>query len=335
MQNISFGANESKKDYRTLLHDSTLVMPFTRGGVDYAPADIENQRSVGICTAISLIQNVERSLSKKFSPDFQYLLQKKYIDGNWDEGSSIFSALKVGKNYGFLPASLFPITEADRTDYPSYIAKLQAIPDVEITRLIALCSDKLTGYAQIDLSDPQFVAKGINDSKAGILCRYEVGSEWWTATDGHTSWSPVDIDPLRPPKNVISGHAIGMPKFDYTANISQVLCNTWSPSWNKQGLADVNFNEYAPTEAWIPYYNVPVIVPNLPPHQPLTRYHCWGSSGDDVKRIQHVLGVVPESGFFGSITMQAVRNYQSKNGIIALGIVGPVTRLSLNNKFFN
>ena len=66
---ISFGANESKKDYRTIVHDSTLSVPFTKGGVDYAPSDIENQRSVGICTAISLIQNAEKALGKKFSPE--------------------------------------------------------------------------------------------------------------------------------------------------------------------------------------------------------------------------------------------------------------------------
>lgn len=323
------GANESARDYRTIKHDTAMAMPLPiSGGYDYLPEDILNQHRVGICTAISLVQNANKALGKKFSPDFQYLLQKKYYDLNWDEGSSVFNALKVGKNYGFLPIELFPyITEADRElSYADYIAKLQAIPDSEVERLKTLCTDKLTGYAQIDLSDPSNVAKGILDSKSGILWRVECNSNWWTP-----SWLASDINPL---KNGISvgGHAIGNIK--YNGNDFREA-NTWGKEWCDQGQCDMIWDNYKPTEAWIPYYTFTPILPPLPVHQPLLVDLHLGSRGDDVKKLQHVLGVLPESGFFGIRTKLAVITYQRLNNISpTLGFVGEKTRASLNARYF-
>lgn len=49
-----------------------------------------------------------------------------------------------------------------------------------------------------------------------------------------------------------------------------------------------------------------------------------GSKGDDVKRIQKILGLTPD-GDFGPKTEIAVKQFQLKNGITPDGIVGPVT----------
>lgn len=258
----TMGANKSAHDRRTVSHERMKTFtgaPLITGGHDYLPDEIEHQHNVGICTAISITQNAKKAIGRPFSADFQYLLQKKYYDLDWKEGSSIFSALKVGKNYGFLPAELWTLTtEADRSlPYDQYIAKLQSATDSYIQDLISECSDyKLTGYAQIDVTDLQAIAKAINDSRSGILCRYKVGKEWYTSIDGRTSWNPVDINPLRPPQVVISGHAITGAKFDLTTNTDITLANTWGKTWNKQGLGDAMFNVYSPTEAWIPYYGL-------------------------------------------------------------------------------
>ncbi len=61
-----------------------------------------------------------------------------------------------------------------------------------------------------------------------------------------------------------------------------------------------------------------------------------GSRGDDVTELQKRLteeGVYsgPITGYFGSLTFAAVKAYQAKNGIQAIGIVGPKTLASLNN----
>lgn len=258
----SLGARESKHDPRTVKHEemTTLaVPPDITGGYDYLPTDIEHQHKVGICTAISLTQNAAKALGRKFSADFQYLLQKKYYDGDWTEGSSIFNALKVGLNYGFLPVELWTYTtEADRNlPYNEYIAKLKEVSDSDVHSLILQCVDyRLTGYASVDVTDPIALTKAISDSKAGVLCRYSVGKEWYTAQDGRISWATADIDPLRAPVEANSGHAITLAKYDFSNLLNGVVANTWGATWNKEGLGDIVWDNYKPTEAWIPYYGL-------------------------------------------------------------------------------
>lgn len=257
MENFAFGCQESKMDKKRIYHEELLTMadpePTLKGGYSYLPEDIRHQHKVGICTGISLTQNAKKALGKDFSDDFQYACQKRYIDGNWNEGSAILSALKVGVKIGFLPSEEWKwTTEQDRLlPYPAYAAKLQAIPEEEMQRLIKLASDyKMTGYAQVQ-NDPTSIANAIKSSKAGVLCMYLVGEEWFKP-----SWNAKDINPLKPPKNYISGHAITMSSFDYTKGFDQVLANTWSSAWCKKGCADVNWTKYKPREVWIPYFGM-------------------------------------------------------------------------------
>lgn len=71
------------------------------------------------------------------------------------------------------------------------------------------------------------------------------------------------------------------------------------------------------------------------PKYKFTRYLYIGSVGEDVKALQTRLiyeGVYsgPVTGKFGALTYQGVKNYQKKNKISQLGVVGPATRASLN-----
>lgn len=324
---FGLGAVESEQDIRTIKHEdyTTTDMPLVSGGIDYLPTDIQHQHKVGICTAISLTQNRAKANGKRYSADFQYLLQKKYLDGNWTEGSSIFNALKVGKKYGFLPEYLWTHTiEQDRfLSYEQYIAKLKAIDEGEINRLIALCVDKIDGYASVDVSDTQKLAKAILDSNAGILCRYGCGQTWWTNKDGGISWQPKDINPLRKPVPYTSGHAINMSKFDYTEKPMQVLANSWGVEWCNYGNADINWSNYAPTEAWSILNFTPVI-----PFK-FTKTLRFGMKNDDVKQLQKILGVI-QTGYFFLLTEKAVRSFQQKNGLQVDGIVGKYTIAKLN-----
>jgi hypothetical protein len=255
---FSFGAIESKSDKKRIFHEELRTMadpyPVMKAGYSYAPEEIEHQHKVGICTAISLTQNTRKAIGIKFSADFQYLLQKKYYDSGWWEGSSILHALKVGTKYGFLPESEWTwTTENDRLlPYDAYVAKLKAVPEEEIQRLIKLCSDyKLTGYAQVAYQDPQAIAKALQSSRSGLLCMYVVDEQWWSP-----SWSPKDINPLRAPKTNLSGHAIIMESLDYTKGFDQVLPNTWGTKWNRGGKGDINWSNYKMRECWIPYYSI-------------------------------------------------------------------------------
>ena len=65
-----------------------------------------------------------------------------------------------------------------------------------------------------------------------------------------------------------------------------------------------------------------------------------GSKGEDVERLQKLLAqdtsVYPEgliTGYFGNLTVQAVKNFQSKYGISQVGRVGPQTRANLAEIF--
>ena len=49
-----------------------------------------------------------------------------------------------------------------------------------------------------------------------------------------------------------------------------------------------------------------------------------GSTGDLVKKIQEKLGINPD-GDFGDQTEAKVKEWQSKNGLLDDGLVGPVT----------
>lgn len=301
------GAYDSIFDKRTLIHNTTITVPLITGGTQYASGDIEDQWGVGICTAISLIQNAEKVLTKKFSPDFQYLLQKKFYDLDWEEGSSILSALKVGKNYGFLPLELFTwVTEQDRKlPYAQYIAKLQAIPTSEIARLMSLCTNKLAGYAQLPL-DSQSLAKGIMDSQAGILTRYDVTDEWWTAISGVESYAPADIDPIRHAHPIIDGHAIGTSYFNFTSDQLLEHPNTWGVTYDMQGKCHTIHSLYPCTEAWIPYYGV---IPTTSLPYQFTQDFSYGSTSEDVKQLQLRLGVTP-TGYFGMLTLIALYKFQ-------------------------
>lgn len=59
----------------------------------------------------------------------------------------------------------------------------------------------------------------------------------------------------------------------------------------------------------------------------------YGMTSNDVKNLQIVLGVTPQSGYFGPLTLAAVKNYQASKGIITTGYVGPLTRQALNAQY--
>lgn len=60
--------------------------------------------------------------------------------------------------------------------------------------------------------------------------------------------------------------------------------------------------------------------PSPIPHKTLKR----GDKGDEVKTLQHLLGIT-EDGDFGPKTEEAVKKYQSNHGLVADGVVGPKT----------
>ena len=59
----------------------------------------------------------------------------------------------------------------------------------------------------------------------------------------------------------------------------------------------------------------------------------YGMTSPEIKTLQIVLGVSPATGYFGNLTLAAVKKFQEENGIRVTGEVGPETRAILNNKY--
>lgn len=235
------GADKSPFDIRTFSYKPDKANK--KGGQRYEAKDIEDQKKVGICTSISLTQNARKATGIKYSADFQYLLQKKFVDGNWNEGSSLFSALKVARNYGLLPEKYWKHTTLKDRDlsYSKYVKKLQSISDEEIGKLLKTASKyKIEAYANVPVTRDT-LANAIDESESGVLARFVIGKEWWTKP----------IEPLRTPKEVISGHGITVSNYD---GGSFRIANSWGDDWADKGTAYYLHDIYRPTEAWIVYY---------------------------------------------------------------------------------
>lgn len=237
-QPFGFATPPSPQDDRTLGFIPTVA--HQKGGVPYTPDQIYDQHRVGICTAISLTTHASRHFKQEMSPDFHYLMEKLQ-DGNWDEGSSILSSLKIAKNIGFLPASYFPAVEADRNqNYPAYIAELKTIvPNIERYKMLA-APYKIGAYASVPI-DRNMLAQAIDESDGGVLVRFEIGNEWWIEP----------IEPLRKPVRPISGHATIISNYDGN---SMRIANSFGVKWADKGTAYFDFSYYRPTEAWHVYF---------------------------------------------------------------------------------
>lgn len=238
------GAEPSSVDIRDFTYKPDKANK--KGGERYNAEDIEDQHRVGICTAISLTQNARKATGIEYSADFQYLLQKKFYDKNWNEGSSARSALHIAKTYGMLPQNEWRHTmESDRKlSYSRYIAKLKNVSDAEIDRLLKIAANyKIAGYAQVPINR-DLLAAAVDESAAGLIARFLCGSTWYS--------SNKEIEPLRMPNPVVSGHLVTYSNYD---GMSYRIANTWGDDWADKGTAYSLLQTYQPTEAWIPYYN--------------------------------------------------------------------------------
>lgn len=318
--------------------------PLVKGGKPYFPNDLDDQSKVGICTSIHETQQRTKVTGRLYSPDFFYLVQKKYIDGNWDEGSSILSALKVAKNFGFLPRNLWTVTTyADRqVGYAHYIKKLQSVPDTEVLRLLNLCVDKIAGYAMVNVASSQALARAIEASEGGVSFRYSTGASWYTDVNGKRSWLAKDIDPIRYPTPVTSGHAITGSEYDFSKTSMFKHPNTWGRVWDLEGQCHIDYSNYKPTECWIVTKAPPVIKPSI-----FNKTLKQGMTDPLVKVLQKFLNehgfslavkgvgsVGKETDYFGELTLAAVKKFQVANKIPNTGLVASLTRAELNRQWY-
>lgn len=176
-----------------------------------------------------------------------------------------------------------------------------------------------------------------------VTTTFIIGNELWTP-----SWLDKDIDPLRPPKQIVGGHQMDPNGYE-TALIN--VENEWGPEWANKGA-----NRYDPT-AWAPFTFNSWAIAELPSdlvtflkHLPAPadfHFHfehnmAQGDESEDVKWAQvayMILGylapVPPEElGYFGNKTAKANALFQAASGIAPVpSAIGRLTRTALNTRF--
>lgn len=348
------GADESIKDSRTIKEKASIFDFFIfpkEGGKAVKPECILDQNRVGICTSISNVEIVFDRTGVRYSEDFQYLLQKKYIDKAWYEGSSIFSSVKASYDYGYLRKEIFDayFTRNPNEDYNSYSKRLQLIANNEelMADLLKQCEKPLQGYTKLEITLPA-LAKAIDDTDNGILVRYTCGWSWfYKLINGITRncWEGELIEPITEPVEratfPITGHAVTLP-FYKTGGL--YLANSWGLGWCLDGHARI---DYLPTEAYKMYFKNFEEKLKLPikksefKHQFTKQLSISPVYSYEVELLQYVLiyedcmeWIPPaQRGYFGLKTLAGVRKFQSKYGISATGFVGPKTLAKLNELY--
>lgn len=355
------GADVSETDKRTVKEQISVLDKFSalftfpkEGGKKIKPECILDQNKVGICTAISNVQGVYDRTGKRYSEDFQYGLQKKYFDGAWYEGSSVFNSLRASKKYGYLPKHIFDsyFVRDPNEDYNSYSTRLRGIFDNEnlLAKLLTQCEFPLLGYKQITDLSLTSLATAISDVDNIVIARYTCGRSWFYKTISgimYNCWSGETIEPIEEPVSTptfpVTGHALTLVLFN---KLGLFLANTWSALWCGDGHAIIN---YYPTEAykmyfknWDDQWKLPVKKSEFK-HSFLTQlsYTILKKWQYETEMLQYALifedcmeWIPPEQrGYFGLKTLSGVRKFQSKYGIPATGFVGKLTLAKLNELY--
>jgi len=328
---FGFGAHPSKEDPRTISHtDITLGAPVPPAAlIDYSDIPHKNQMKVGICTAACVTALAEKQFGTAWrgSMEWLYKIGKVFIDGNMDEGSSIFTMLKAAQKYGIPSESKYP-SDCNRS-YAEFMS------DTNITQemLDDASLHKIGGYVSVPLTADALM-QAIYTSKCGLATRMSVGSSWWTDEEGNATWDKDKLQPLRAPQSVVSGHAIGQVGYQANQDLLLIDRNSWSEQWCDNGDVSFYFKTQAPyfTEAW-----------TITDKVLFTKDLRMGQSGPDVMRLQQFLNThgfpvalsgIGSSGnetfYFGLATFNALKKAQQANNIPATGYFGPITRAWAN-----
>lgn len=272
-----------------------------------------------------------------FSPRFLAILIKRY-DGQDRLTGGTFPrlAMKLASTYGCCTTKLLP----NDTSLPVLAYRNDALlTDAMFAEALQY---KLPGYAGIPVA---FTAtrEALYLYKA-VSTLFQVGDELWTP-----GWGKNQIDPMRTPARIESGHQMVQNGYDGIYNNVE---NQWSEAWADGGANQFDY------KAWIPYINEQWVVAEIPAdvqeflknlpspvdfHYQWNNTLAWGTNSVDVKFLQIALMILgflgpvapDELGYYGNKTLGAVSAFQKSVGIypVAPSSVGPLTRKALNARF--
>src|SRR5690606_5997723 len=143
---------------------------------------------------------------------------------------------------------------------------------------------KIKAYASVGLTRDE-LAVAIDNSKSGVLTRYNLGEEWFTDSKGNVTWDKNAIEPLRLPKSIISGHAVTDSNYDGN---SFRIANSWGWEWADNGTAYRLHAHYRPSEAWQIWYGDE----ELPDEITEQQKKLMGLQGEVIKLLQQLLEIL-------------------------------------------
>lgn len=357
----NLGAHKSPPDYRDIPLAAVLpppqVMPEAYF-VDVSKLPVWMQNALGACVGHAggkygqRLNQVETGQVTPLSARFLYTLGK-CVDGITDQGTYPRTVMKQWQQYGCATEATCPNdTTMAHEDYV-YHRLMANIP--------AAAMEEAKRYAIKSYAFPELTPQGLQNAilqASGCMLMLNVGVEWWTDKNGNGSWQPADILPLRPPAQFIGSHEVYLYGYDHVdGRLRLWIMNSWSRDWGMHGVGYFFYDEY---RQHIDEAITAVDLPNdwldhvheLP--KPNTFRHDFHQAlkftdrGEEVKALQMALYIDGELkvdpkdfGYYGTLTCQAVKAFQSKHNIAspaeiqAIGgkSVGPKTRTVLNQLF--
>ncbi len=193
---------------------------------------------------------------------------------------------------------------------------------------------KLGNYIVGPVKDMETIASIIQTTgKAVMVWYYFKHSEW-------TDIPEVNFPNLDLNGSTTTRHSVTAVDFTlYNGKKCLIIEDSWGPNYGKGGQRIIT-EDFHNKRNWFVAHPMTfkfeeTSIPPITPVQ-LTKTLKFGMTDPEVKILQDILknkGLFPtniSSNYFGSITLKGVKDFQSKNGLLADGIVGPVTRSLLN-----